>query len=372
MTPRKPSRATRFAFAESMKLAVGLLIAASAANAGPGFVAAMTKSTSSNAAAIASFAWMRCCSATAAVWRLYIDCESSSPIATSSVRSAAQPASGRRDRRAGSRGCPSSTAPRGSGARSCGRPRSCPVLAMSAAADARSVLLDAGLERDAAERGNDRDAPAAQLVACRGRLPSRAAPAGSTGRARRSPRTRRSSAPRRAPTGRGTRARRCRAGSTRSDRGGCGRTCPSCRAGRCSRRGCGSSRRRRRRSRAATRPPATAAALPADDPPTVRPCRHGLCVTPLSFVTLTLSPPNSLAVVSPTGTAPPAPRSRSTIVLGARRDAVAEDERAFGRRPAGDRLELLDADRHAAERLRDVGALGRAAARARRRRTRTR
>src|ERR1700742_3688211 len=59
-----------------------------------------------------------------------------------------------------------------------------------------------------------------------------------------------------------------------------------------------------------TSPPATAAALPADDPPGVRPCRHGLCVTPLSFVTPTLSPPNSLAVVSPTGTTPPAASRR--------------------------------------------------------------
>ena len=64
-----------------------------------------------------------------------------------------------------------------------------------------------------------------------------------------------------------------------------------------------------------TSPPATAAALPADEPPTVRPCRHGLCVTPFSFVTLTLSPPNSLAVVRPTAVAPPRPSSRSTKVL---------------------------------------------------------
>src|SRR5437660_712409 len=61
-----------------------------------------------------------------------------------------------------------------------------------------------------------------------------------------------------------------------------------------------------------TRPPATAAAEPADDPPTVRPCRQGLWVTPLSLVTLTFNPPNSLAVVCPTGTAPPRPTSRST------------------------------------------------------------
>ena len=64
-----------------------------------------------------------------------------------------------------------------------------------------------------------------------------------------------------------------------------------------------------------TSPPATAAALPLDDPPTLRPWRHGLCVTPFNFVTLTFRPPNSLAVVSPTGTAPPVPTRRSTNVL---------------------------------------------------------
>ena len=46
---------------------LGLLVVASAANAGPGLVAAMTKSTWSNAAAIASFASMRSSSATDAV-----------------------------------------------------------------------------------------------------------------------------------------------------------------------------------------------------------------------------------------------------------------------------------------------------------------
>jgi hypothetical protein len=66
MTPRKPSRANLFAFAQSMKLAVGLLMVASAANAGPGLVAEMTKSTSANAAAIASYARIRSSSATAA------------------------------------------------------------------------------------------------------------------------------------------------------------------------------------------------------------------------------------------------------------------------------------------------------------------
>ena len=62
-----------------------------------------------------------------------------------------------------------------------------------------------------------------------------------------------------------------------------------------------------------TSPPATAAALPPEDPPAVLPCCHGLCVTPWSLVTLTFRPPNSLAAVWPTGTAP-APRIRATWV----------------------------------------------------------
>jgi hypothetical protein len=45
INPRKASRAARLALAESMKLAVGLLIGESAANAVPGLLAAMTKST---------------------------------------------------------------------------------------------------------------------------------------------------------------------------------------------------------------------------------------------------------------------------------------------------------------------------------------
>ena len=50
-----------------------------------------------------------------------------------------------------------------------------------------------------------------------------------------------------------------------------------------------------------TRPPATAAADPPDHPPTVLAGCHGLPVMPCSLVMLTLSPPNSLAVVWPTG-----------------------------------------------------------------------
>jgi hypothetical protein len=86
-----------------------------------------------------------------------------------------------------------------------------------------------------------------------------------------------------------------------------------------------------------TSPPATAADDPADDPPTVRPCRHGLWVTPWSLVTLTLRPPNSEAVVDPTGTAPPRVRSRSTwwdVVVATRslwtRDASVQGHPATG------------------------------------------
>src|SRR5947209_9093330 len=60
-------------------------------------------------------------------------------------------------------------------------------------------------------------------------------------------------------------------------------------------------------------PPATAAEEPADDPPVVLVRSHGLRVTPWRRLTLTLSPPNSLAVVWPARTAPLA-RSRLTTV----------------------------------------------------------
>src|SRR4051794_12309818 len=60
-------------------------------------------------------------------------------------------------------------------------------------------------------------------------------------------------------------------------------------------------------------PPATAAAEPPDEPPGVRPSSHGLRVGPLSFVNVRLTPPNSLDVVSPNGTAPASSR-RVTIV----------------------------------------------------------
>src|SRR5437763_15179857 len=73
-------------------------------------------------------------------------------------------------------------------------------------------------------------------------------------------------------------------------------------------------------------PPATAADEPADDPPVVFVRSHGLRVTPWRRLTLTLSPPNSLAVVWPTRTAP-LPRSRLTTVpsCSATRPANARD-----------------------------------------------
>ncbi len=62
-----------------------------------------------------------------------------------------------------------------------------------------------------------------------------------------------------------------------------------------------------------TRPPATAAAVPPDEPPGVRERSQGLRVTPWASVAVKFTPPNSLAVVWPTGTAP-ASRSRVTMV----------------------------------------------------------
>ena len=50
--------------------------------------------------------------------------------------------------------------------------------------------------------------------------------------------------------------------------------------------------------------PATALADPPDDPPGVRPRCHGLWVAPCSRVRVRFTPPNSDAVVRPTGTAP--------------------------------------------------------------------
>ena len=65
-TARNSCRATSLDFAHSTKLSSSLLIDASAAKAGPGLVAATMKSTCSNAAPIASFAWILSSSASAA------------------------------------------------------------------------------------------------------------------------------------------------------------------------------------------------------------------------------------------------------------------------------------------------------------------
>src|SRR5689334_1941893 len=86
-----------------------------------------------------------------------------------------------------------------------------------------------------------------------------------------------------------------------------------------------------------TSPPATADADPPELPPTVRPWRHGLWVTPLILVMLTLSPPNSLAVVAPTGTTPPRSNSRCTACddRGARRPANTSDASVHGQPSTG-------------------------------------
>ena len=107
-----------------------------------------------------------------------------------------------------------------------------------------------------------------------------------------------------------------------------------------------------------TRPPATAAALPPDEPPGVRPCCHGLCVVPCRTVRVTLTPPNSLAVVCPASTAPPSSRMRCSITAVYVGDLVGEHHARVRVRPTLDVVQLLHADRHAAERLADVGGAG--------------
>ena len=86
-----------------------------------------------------------------------------------------------------------------------------------------------------------------------------------------------------------------------------------------------------------------------------RPCRHGLCVTPLSFVTLTLRPPNSLAVVSPTRHRAAARRAGAATtvdVVVATRSRNTSDASVAGHPATGS--SSLIADGHATERLRDV------------------
>src|SRR6476619_2683927 len=68
--PRSAAAPGRVVRAQAATPDCGALVSASAGNAGPGFVDAMTKSTSANAAAIASLAWIRRASAAAAVLRL--------------------------------------------------------------------------------------------------------------------------------------------------------------------------------------------------------------------------------------------------------------------------------------------------------------
>ena len=81
-----------------------------------------------------------------------------------------------------------------------------------------------------------------------------------------------------------------------------------------------------------TRPPATAAAVPPDEPPGVCPCCHGLWVVPCRTVRVTLTPPNSDAVVWPTSTAPPRSRMRSTLrlVYSATRSLNGTDASVYG------------------------------------------
>ena len=161
-------------------------------------------------------------------------------------------ATDRRARRATSTGCPSSTARRGSGARGRRRPRPCPVASMSSLPRLADTRLDLG--RDVDDATERRAAPRRGSPA-RSCVPSPASHPPVDGQARRIGGVVARAhvverAPRRARSGPGSRARRCSAARTRAAHAGCGRRCPSSRAGRCSRPGCGSNRRRRRRSRA--------------------------------------------------------------------------------------------------------------------------
>ncbi len=214
-------------------------------------------------------------------------------------------ARGRRARPAGWRGCPSPTGPPGSAARRAMSTGTIPVAAISSDGGGPDPLLHAGLE------AHPGDARAAPPPACRpARGPQVGLPAAGAGQA---PRvagiepgahvvvaggvTHRA----------GQAAEHHRAGpevgvGTRADApvGALHAQQAAVAGGDADRAAAVASRGQRRPAR---RPPPTR--CPPEDPPAVRPWRQGLWATPLSLVMLTLRPPNSEAVVSPTGTAPP-------------------------------------------------------------------
>ncbi len=231
-----------------------------AGKATSGLVAAMTKSTSSNTAAIASLASVRACLGPSGHLEVQRSWARSRPKAISALRSSRQAGHGRRapaqprevadgPLEARARAVPTGTS-------TSTRPASCAEL-LAGLPDAAPRPRAGPLQRRAWARATDPPAP--QVVGAEVALPAldagqRVRVAGVVAR-----RPRRTSGPRRAPSAPGSRARpssgRCRCGA----RGGCARPCPSCRAGHRTRRGCGSSRRRRLPMAMVTSPPATAA-----------------------------------------------------------------------------------------------------------------
>ena len=172
--PRNPSRATGLDFAESTKLSrSGCSSRRRPRTPGSGLVAAMMKSTSSNAAAIARYACTRSSSATAAARRLYSDCERYRPIAISSVRSGAH---------AGHRSPSSASSVERLPIIHCAARFGSSMLHVDLDHAVRGdervgrrahPRLDRRLDGHAAQARDHRDAPAAQLVRAELRLPSR-------------------------------------------------------------------------------------------------------------------------------------------------------------------------------------------------------
>ena len=194
---------------------------------------------------------MRCVSALATVWRLYIDCGEHQPdgdLVGEVVRAAGQ----RSPSSASSVGevAHRPLRPPGSGAARRGRPRPCRWPAMQRLGGGAQRSSTPGSSVTPPSVGHDRDLACPRGRACRGRAsqpPGRGrlvrvagVVAGAdvvvAGRVAHRP---------------GQAAEHDGAGAEVGVAGhaGCGRRCPSSRAARCSRPGCGSSRRRRPRSR---------------------------------------------------------------------------------------------------------------------------
>ena len=108
-------------------------------------------------------------------------------------------------------------------------------------------------------------------------------------------------------------------------------------------------------SHSGTNPAATAAALPPEEPPADSRGSRGLRVGPWRTGSVTGRSPSSGVFVLPT-TIAPAARSRAHVRGVVVRDPVAEGGAAVGHRQAlGRREQVLDPDRHAAQRPRVAG-----------------